>query len=128
MKFKKGPSVGTALVAVAAIALFLWFPHPTWNQSTLKAIKAESQILMATHPIRPPEESATISESEWPPAIAGIQPYSVVVHQWGVDIGTKPYFDGGWGYGVPRNEEARRMLTEWCYSEAGQGVLWHGPC
>jgi hypothetical protein len=100
--------------------------RPTHNQSELKAIKAEAQSLVATHPIKP-KGWVDVPKSEWPPVIASLQPYSVTVHTWGVDISIKPYFDGGWGYAVSRNKRDLPMLEK-CWSEPGQGVFWHGPC
>lgn len=120
--------VAVIIAMSAAIGIYSSTPQPTWDQAKLKAIGAESRLLMATHPIKPPKEWANVSEGQWPPAIASLKPFDVTVHQWGVHIGTEPYFDGGWGYGVPRNDVARKMLKGWCYSDAGQGVLWHGPC
>lgn len=117
-----------AITALASIGIYSSIPHPTWDRTELKAIGTESRLLMAIHPIKPPKEWSSVPEGQWPPTIASLKPFDVTVHQWGVHIGTKPYFDGGWGYGVPRNEAARKMLTDWCYSDAGQGVLWHGPC
>jgi len=44
-----------------------------------------------------------------------------------VDITTKEFFDGGWGYGFASNKQDLSMLEE-CWSELGDGVFWHGPC
>ena len=119
--------VAAALIAVAALALYIWLPHPTRDAAVLSAIRAESFTLMATHPVKP-DESAEIPQSQWPATIASLHPYSVTVVRWGVHIGIKPYMDLGWGYGIPRNEAARKELIDWCFGEAGQGVLWHAPC
>jgi hypothetical protein len=125
---KRGLLIAVATAVLVAIASYSIFPHPTYDRTKLKAVAAESRLLMVTHPIKPPEKWTAVPEGQWPPAIASLRPYSVTVHQWGVDIEAEPFFDGGWGYGVPRNESARRMLTDWCYADAGEGVLWHGPC
>ena len=69
----------------------------------------------------------SIPRAQWPPAIASLKPAFVTVQEWGVDIDVKPYFDGGWGYQIPRN---KRDLPKpaGCYSEPGPDVFWHGPC
>ena len=98
---------------------------PTYNSAKLKAIKAEA--LVANHPIRPPNHWADVPKQQWPPAIASLQPEFVTVHQWGVNITTKAYFDGGWGYQVAKNKRDLPM-PEGCYWEMYQHVFWHGPC
>jgi hypothetical protein len=116
-----------ALAVLAALILVAGCERPTRNQVALKAIKAESELLMKTHPIRPPETSVEVPSSLWPPAIAKRHPESVTVYEWGVEILTKPYFDGGWGYMIPRRKQDVPMPSS-CYSEPGPGVYWHGPC
>jgi hypothetical protein len=100
---------------------------PTYNPGVLKAIRAESELLMAKHPLEPPKRWAEIPKSEWPPSIASLQPEIVTVHEWGVHIWIKPFFDGGWGYEIPRDPKVKPM-PEGCYSEPGPGVFWHDPC
>ncbi len=68
-----------------------------------------------------------IPKEQWPPIISGLHPEHVTVHTWGVDILTKPYFDGGYGYEVPRSKTDLPMPAS-CYSEPSQGVFWYGPC
>ncbi|WP_204338133.1 hypothetical protein, partial [Proteus mirabilis] len=70
---------------------------------------------------------ARVPENQLPPVAASLHPEWVTVHEWGVDIVIKPYFDGGWGYHVARSRRDLPML-DGCYSEVGQGVFWHGPC
>jgi hypothetical protein len=50
----------------------------------------------------------------------------VTVDSNGVDIMTKPYFDGGYGYFVPRIE-GKLPYPEARYSALGQGVYWYRP-
>jgi hypothetical protein len=100
---------------------------PTHDESVLRAIKTESERLVATHPIKPPAHWADIPKREWPPTIAGLRPFSVTVFEWGVDILVRPDFDGGWGYEVPRDKRDLPMPAG-CYSEPGPGVFWHGTC
>ena len=118
--------------AVLAIALILLTgcTRPTYDQSTLKAIKAESQVLMATQraetygPV--PKRHVTFPKNRWPQVIASLKPEWVAVFPDGVDIMIKPFFDGGWGYFVPRSEREPPEPAG-RYSELGQGVYWHHP-
>ena len=82
---------------------------------------------MATYAANPIEQSSDVPEDRWPPAIASLKPYSVTVRLGMVDITTKPYFDGGWGYGVASDKRNLTMLMK-CWSELGHNVYWHGPC
>ena len=42
---------------------------------------------------------------------------------------TKPFFDGGWGYGVPRSGKKEDLgMVLGCWSEVSPGLFWHGPC
>lgn len=116
-----------ALAFVSALVLLTGCERPTHDQTALKAIKTESEMLMKAYPIVPTKGWTDVPKSQWPPAIAKLHPQSVTVHEWGVDISTKPYFDGGWGYMIPRREKDVPMPAG-CYSEPGPGVFWHGPC
>jgi len=100
---------------------------PISDAKKLEVIRAEAQALMKTHL---PERLRTwrkVPEGQWPATIAGLHPEDVTVHTWGVDIMTKAYFDGGYGYEVPRRK-ANLPMPAACYSEPSQGVFWHGPC
>ena len=119
--------IAAALAVLMALGIYCAFPHPTHNETTLQAIAAESRHLMATHPIGPSGPSARLPEDQWPPAIASLKPVSVTVRRGMVDITTREYFDGGWGYGVAPDKQGLTMLAE-CWSELGHGVYWHGPC
>jgi hypothetical protein len=114
------------MLILIALAIYCTFPHPTHNQTHLKAVAAEAQHLMATYPLDP-KEYAAIPKDEWPAAIANLKPYSVTVFPGMVDITTEPSFDGGWGYGFAMKKQDLTMLVE-CWSELGHGVYWHGPC
>ena len=87
----------------------------------------ESQQLLATNPINPGEQLLKLPAEKWPPAIASLKPYSVTVGPGMVDITTKLFFDGGWGYGFATDKHNLTMLVE-CWSELGHDVYWHGPC
>jgi len=113
------------MVALAALGIYFWLPHPIHDQETLKAVAAESQRLMAAH--KTAQGWVSLPKNQWTPAIARLKPYSVKVGSRIVDITTKPYFDGGWGYGFTRNKQDLGMLQE-CWSDLGQDVYWHGPC
>lgn len=115
-----------ALAFVSALVLLTGCAWPTYNQATLKAIKTESEHLMKAYPIVPPKHSVRVPRGHWPPAIEKLRPESVTVYEWGVDIWTNPYFDGGWGYHVPRRKQDLPRPAG-AYSEPGPGVYWHGP-
>ena len=115
------------LAVLAALLLLSSCPGPTYNPGVLKAIKTESEMLAASHPIKPSEHWVHVPESEWPPVIASLKPEWVTVYRWGVDIYVIPFFDGGWGYQVGRSKQDLPMLPG-CYSEPSPGVFWHGPC
>ena len=120
---------GILLVALIPLGWLAAFPQPAWNQSSLKGIKAESQVLMANYPVVPPDYWTNVPKDQWPPTIASLEPFDVTVHTWGVNIGTKPFFDGGWGYGVPRSGKKTDLpMLQECWSEVSPGLFWHGPC
>lgn len=100
---------------------------PTHNPAKLKAIQVEAEALIASHPIKRPNHWASVPKQQWPRVIASLQPEFVTVHEWGVDITTKPFFDGGWGYQVAKNKRDLPM-PEGCYRRIYKNVFWHGPC
>ena len=115
---------GGAFALLAALTLLtgcIFAPRPTHDPSTLKAIAAESRTLMAA---RPTPTYVTVPKSQWPPVIASLKPFDVTVFSYGVNIATKPYFDGGWGYFVPRREGELPKPTD-RYSELGHDVYWY---
>lgn len=115
------------IITLIALAIYCAFPHPIHNQAELNAIAVESRRLMATYPLGPSAQRADVPKGKWPPTIAKLKPYSVTVRHGMVDIQTKPFFDGGWGYGFAPDKQDLTMLVE-CWSELGHGVYWHGPC
>ena len=125
MDRRRNPFVALSLLAV--LAVFSGCTRPTYDLPKLRAIKAEAALLAASHPIKLPQDGVIIPKDQWPPAIASLKPEFVIVEPWGVDITIKPYFDGGWGYEIPRNKRYLPMPAT-CYSEPGPGVFWHGPC
>lgn len=112
----------TRAAALTAFALLAGCARPTDDQSDLKAIKAESQALMT----RIADTDAVVPRSRWPRVIASLNPKGVTVHQDGVDIMIKPYFDGGWGYFVPKDGR-KAPQPEGRYSMLGHGVYWYHP-
>lgn len=110
-----------------AVAFMAGCHGPTRNPWKLKAIRAEADQLIAATKIRPPHICEQVRKSEWPAVIASLEPEYVAVCDWGLAIWIKPYFDGGWGYDVPRSGREPPMPAG-CYSEPGEGVFWHGPC
>ncbi|AQR74255.1 hypothetical protein [Sphingomonas sp. LM7] len=100
---------------------------PTYQVSTLRAVKAESRQLAATYPIDPVRGWTIVPKRDWPTAIASLEPEFVVVDRRAVTITTVPFFDGGWGYEIVERKDELGMLPG-CYSEPYPGVFWHGPC
>ena len=111
--------------ALAAVMLIILTQcaRPTRDQEILAAIRAEAEILMSDHQT---ESSVSIPEDRWPPAIARLEPEFVSIVSDGAYLMMKPYFDGGWGYFIPRDpgelpEPAGR------FSALGQDVYWYRP-
>ncbi|WP_156022642.1 hypothetical protein [Sphingobium indicum] len=119
--------IGLPIIILTALGTYSAFPHPTHDQANLKAIAAESQSLMAAHPISAHGQSTDIPKDQWPPAIAELEPYSVTVYYGSLHIGTRPFFDGGWGYGFAPDKRNLGWLSD-CWSELNYGLFWHGPC
>lgn len=119
--------IAVPIAILIALSIYSAFPHPTHNQAKLKAVAAESQRLIVTNMKGRNFQSVDLPKEEWPPTIASLKPYSVTVRHDMVDITTKLYFDGGWGYGFAMDKRNLTMLVE-CWSELGQNVYWHGPC
>ena len=119
--------IGILIVALIALAIYCALPHPTHNQAKLQAIAAESQRPMAAYPVNPSRGYVEVPKGKWPPAIADLKPVWVIVSPGAVDITTKPFFDGGWGYGFALDKRNLPMPAQ-CWSELGHGVYWHGPC
>ncbi|WP_311268181.1 hypothetical protein [Sphingobium sp. WCS2017Hpa-17] len=119
--------IAIPIIILVALGLYSAFPHPTHDPKRLKAIAAEARHLMTTRPISAMERASDVPKDQWPPAIAELKPYSVTVYHGSVHIGTKPYFDGGWGYGFASDKRNLGMLPE-CWSDLGEGLFWHGPC
>ena len=83
---------------------------------------------MARYPTGLPDDNWTgLPVSEWPLVIASLDPEFVTVIESGVDIQIKPFFDGGWGYVIPRTKPDLGMRAQ-CMSEPYPGVFWHDPC
>lgn len=101
--------------------------RPVSDTEQLRTIRVEAQMLMKAHAPIPPSKWLEIPKGQWPTAISKLHPEAVTVHSWGVDIMTKAYFDGGYGYEVPRSK-AELPMPAACHSEPSQGVFWHGPC
>jgi len=123
----KGIWIAGALAVLAVLTLIVWrftgFNWPIHSEATLKAIKADAQILMDAKSAKndhfPPE-------NQWPPAIASLKPTFVVVSPDTVDVVATPFFDGGWGYRVMRNKrEAPQPAGR--FFALGHGVYWFHP-
>jgi hypothetical protein len=112
---------------LTALGVYSALPKPTRDQEKLKAVAAEAQRLIAANTEGLSTQEAELPKEQWPSAIASLQPYSVTIRPHMVDIATKPFFDGGWGYGFAPDKQDLTMLVE-CWSELGHSVYWHGPC
>jgi len=111
------------LVVSAAIALLVaCAPRPTWDRAKLKAIRSEAQSIMVRQPAG---AAATVPKAQWPRTIAALQPDRVAVYSDGVEITTKAWFDGGWGYFIRTPQT--RPEPEGRYSSAGEGIYWYHP-
>ncbi|WP_324749076.1 hypothetical protein SH591_10490 [Sphingomonas sp. LY54] len=109
------------LAVVAALVLISACERPIQNPTKLSAIKVEAQMLMKAHPV-----AAEITRAQWPPAVASLKPEFVTIDPDGLHITTRAYFDGGWGYFVPRKsgplpEPVGR------FEKVADGVFWWHP-
>lgn len=106
---------------IVALGLLGACERPTRDPAKLMAIEAEARTLMRLH-----SAAADVPKPRWPAAITSVHPEFVSIDADGVHITTKAYFDGGWGYFVPRREgvlpEPRAR-----FEEAGHGVYWWHP-
>jgi hypothetical protein len=95
---------------------------PTRDQSKLRAIHAEARTLTTATTTSP----VALPKSQWPHAIASLNPENVTISPDGVDILIKPDFDGGSGYFIPSND---RELPEpkGRFEPVGKGVYWYHP-
>lgn len=78
-------------------------------------------MLMRAYPAE-----AEVPKPKWPRAIASLEPDFVSIYADGVHITTKAYFDGGWGYFVPRREQSPPEPVD-RIEDVGQGVYWWHP-
>ncbi len=116
-----------ALCLLATFLILRVWNGPTFDRAKLAAIRTEAHALMRTHTGPASGDWIDVPRKDWPRTIAGLHPEQVRVTGWGVNIATKSYFDGGWGYHIPRDGRALPMPRE-CYSEPAAGLFWHGPC
>lgn len=110
------------LGGLAALASLVGCERPTRDPAKLEAIKVESQRLMSTY-----QAGAAVPGARWPGTIASLEPEFVWVMPDGVHVTTRAYFDGGWGYFVPRNQRHRPQPAG-RFEEVAQGVYWWHPC
>ncbi|MDF2999161.1 MAG: hypothetical protein K0R27_4798 [Xanthobacteraceae bacterium] len=112
---------------LAAPSILSGCNRPISNAEQLTEIRGEAQTLMKTNALDQKKRWEEVPKDKWPTAISSLHPEAVTVHVWGVDIRTKAYFDGGYGYQVPRSKADLPMPAA-CYSEPIPGLFWHGPC
>jgi hypothetical protein len=111
------------LAGAIMLTLLAACSRPTHDQATLNAIKVESENLMR---MRQAGRYAKIPRDEWPKVIASLGPEDVTVYAYGVEITTKRFFDGGWGYFVSR-ETDRSPEPKDRFSKLSPGVYWYHP-
>lgn len=116
---RNAPAAVFALLA--ALTLLGGCAWPSSDPVKLRAIRVEARMLMKTYPV-----GADVPSNRLPRVIASLKPTLVMINEDGVHILTKPYFDGGWGYFVPRKA---RVLPEPVerFRDVGQGVYWWEP-
>ncbi|WP_109807428.1 hypothetical protein [Sphingosinithalassobacter portus] len=127
MKGKGASAAYSKLLAILALFLIASCAFPTWSAAKREAIGTESRSLMARIVVTPEQPGHQLPPDQWPHEIASLNPVSVTVEWWGVDIVTKSWMDGGWGYHIPRDSNVLPM-PRGCYSEIADGVFWHEPC
>ena len=112
----------SGFAVLAALALLVGCERPTHDPVQLKAVKAEAQVLLEANPL----DGEIIEKPRWPRAIARLKPEFVSTNADGIYITTKPFFDGGWGYFVPRRGQNLPDPVA-RFEDVGQGVYWFHP-
>ena len=100
---------------------------PVRDEVKLRAIRTEAATLMATHAVGRTESPRDVPETDWPPAIASLRPEFVSVSSKDVDITTKAFFDGGWGYVITR-KNGEPLWPKECRRQLMQEIYWRRPC
>ena len=103
------------------MALLSGCERPVSDRSKLSAVKVEAQALMKMYPA-----GAEADRPKWPREIASLKPEFVMIETDGVHIMKRAYFDGGWGYFVPRSKGKLPEPVE-RFEDAGAGVYWWHP-
>lgn len=116
-----------SLATLAAAAILGGCHRPVSDPARLRALEAAATALRRAYPVDAVRHHREVPRRAWPAAVAAFHPDRVVVHQWGVDVRVKAYFDGGWGYHIARQRRDLPM-PDGCYSEVQPRVFWHGPC
>ncbi|WP_176593433.1 hypothetical protein [Sphingobium sp. EM0848] len=94
---------------------------PTRDQSVLQAVHSEARTLT-----RATTSPVVLPKSQWPQAIASLEPENVTISSDGVDILMKPDFDGGSGYFIPSNDK-ELPEPKGRFAPVGKGVYWYHP-
>ena len=105
------------------------YPRSISDPVRLRSVRSEAMDLMTRYatPRGSKSNFVSVPQNRLPAAIAALQAERVTVDAGMVDISIRSYFDGGWGYHIPKNRTDLPMPAE-CYSEPLSGVFWHGPC
>jgi len=114
------------LASAPALTLLNACARPIVDVAKLEAIRKEARSLARSHPLAD-QGAVDIPKSQWPPAIASLDPKNVTVDHQRVDILIQQGFDGCYGYEIPRDGVSLAMQAQ-CYSQPGKGIFWHNPC
>ena len=110
------------LAIIAILASLTGCRQPVQDTVTLQAIEREAKALAA----RTPASQQFVPKSRWPHHIAQLDPMSVTISPDGVDILTKPYFDGGWGYFITLDSR-KGPPSGPHFSKIGHDIYWYQP-
>ncbi len=69
--------IAPPILILIAIGIYLAFPRPTHDDTTLKAVAIESRRLIAIHPVAPGAQPVRVPKNKWPLAIASLEPETV---------------------------------------------------
>ena len=112
---------------LAVMTLLSGCGGPFLVSDRLKEVRVEAQTLMKTHAPASASSFQIVPKRHWPAAIKRLEPTTVTVYPWGVDIKRDAIPYGSYGYQVPRSKAVLPRPAD-CYTERSPGVFWHDPC